>query len=442
MENQKSILGAIILDNRSYWKAAGSITADHFTTDVNHRIWKAIVRLMDDKDPVDLVSLTTEVGDNAAAYLSTLVDFVPTAANINYYIKQVVSAHKTRQVDDLAMAIVEDTGTADERLGNIESKLIEIRGDSVSDNSKVKDELSGVFKWIENRYRNKGQLIGIDTSLPKLNATMLGFCPGNLVIIGARPSIGKTAFGLQIVRGAGRGLVFSAEMDKQQLIMRMLASESKVDLQGIRSGYIQDADWSKMQDGNAVLHKLECVLNDKSSPHINYIKSVAKIEHMKNPLKYILVDYIGLIKANAESRVQEVSLVSRELKALAKELKVPVIALAQLNRNTEGRTDPTPGLADLKESGSIEQDADDILFLHRPSRYCPACKERNADCKGHPKAIEQGIDDFYSLVKVIVAKQRQGPLTIVNTHFDENRQIFTELHSDMPQPGRLSNVHA
>lgn len=439
MESEKSILGGILLDNKSYWKVADKITAAHFTTDIHSQIWANIVIMMDNRDPVDLVTMTAKVGKGS--YLGELLDFVPTAANIKSYADMLCDEHSARMTDGLLYGAIDFQGTAAERIEYLEAGIADLQQKRSSENTTIKQELPGVFKWLEYRNRNKGELIGIPTSLPKLDKEMMGFCPGNLIIIGARPSVGKTALGLQIARANGRGLLFSAEMQKPQLIQRILSAESNVSLQDMRSGYLPDGSFSKMTEAAPRLIQSGMVLNDKGAPHINYIKAVARVEHMKKPLEYVMVDYLGLITAKADSRVQEVSLVSRELKALAKELNVPLIALAQLNRNTEGRTDPRPNLADLKDSGSIEQDADDIIFLHRPSRYCQACKEQKQDCGGHQKYKDRGID-FYKTVEIILAKHRQGPLVDVKTYFEEEVQRFEEIEiRNFPEPGPMTRRH-
>lgn len=443
LESEKSVLGAIFLDNKAYWKVT-HLKPVNFSDSRHRVIFATIQKMIKNNISIDLTTITAELqnedslsASGGVIYLGELLDFVPTATNIKHYAKQVEKEFRDRSFLDLLSETVNHSGETEERMSFLEAGIAKIKGNNTQDNTLIKDELKEVMAWIEDRYRNKGQLIGIKTSLPKLDQFSLGFCPGDLIIAGARPSVGKTAFGLQVARTNGRGIFFSAEMKKQGLILRLMAAMAGVSLQDIRNGYLEPADFSKLQTSAQDLFSSQMLLNDVSKPHINYIKSQCYMEHNKKPLEYVMVDYIGLIGAEGESRRIRMGEVSAQLKALAKDLNIPVIALAQLNRETESRTNPRPIMADLKESGDIEQDADLILMLHRPSRYCQKCKELREDCGEHLEYKSRNVN-FYHLVEVILEKQRQGPLTTIKTHFDDERQVFKEIDT---KTGRLAEVH-
>lgn len=451
LELEKSVLGAIFLEPKSYYKIADIVTADHFLNSIHVDIWSILSQMIENKKPIDLVTFTSELQNRGqladvggASYLGELIDYVPTAANIRYYASKLDDGYKNRKIKGLAPFIELLDGDPDDQVQMIQSQLLEITSKDSAEVMTMRDIGKQSIKSLESRYNNRGQLLGISTTIPELDRATLGLCPTDLIIIAGRPSMGKTAFALQIFAEAGRAMFFSLEMGGEQLFNRQWSSNSKVNLRGLRSGDISHQDFSTLFNSIQNINNREGLICDHGGLDIFKLKNIARREHMKKPLNAVFVDYLQLVTAkNTDSRNQEVGKVSRELKGLAKELKVPVIALSQLSRKIEERSDPTPQMSDLRDSGEIEQDADVIIFPYRPSVYCDECKEQQRDCKGHEKTKNRGID-FYKLCKIIIAKQRNDSLATVETYFDGATQRFSEIdrfRGDV-KTGRLYDVHA
>jgi replicative DNA helicase len=279
----------------------------------------------------------------------------------------------------------------------------------------TRDILKDTFKTIEKLFERKELVTGVPSGFTDLDTMTAGLQPGDLVIIAARPSMGKTAFILNLVEYAAvhsqskaPTIIFSLEMSKESLVQRMLCSISKVDASRLRTGHLGESDWPKLTNGAGLLSEAPIYIDD--TPAISVLELRAKARRLKaeKNLGLIVVDYLQLMQGhNAENRQQEISEISRSLKALAKELSVPVVALSQLNRSLENRTDKRPVMADLRESGAIEQDADVIMFIYRETVYCEACKKRDGSCdKGHEKDAE-----------IVIGKQRNGPIGTVHLTF-------------------------
>ncbi|MDD5170135.1 MAG: replicative DNA helicase, partial [Syntrophales bacterium] len=356
-----------------------------------------------------------------ATYLASLVDNVPSAANIAYYAKIVREKSILRTLIGTATDILSKTyntgADVDEVLDEAEHAIFEISENKIRPSFyAIKDIIKDSFKTIEKLYESKELITGVPTGFEKLDEYTAGLQRSDLIIIAGRPSMGKTAFALNIAQYAAMAgtpaAVFSLEMSKEQLAMRMLASTAKVDSQRIRKGFLGETDWPKLTTAAGSLSEAKLFIDD--TPAISVLEMKAKARRLKAEygLGLVNVDYLQLMRSGGgkESREQEISEISRSLKALAKELSVPVIALSQLNRKVEDRTNRRPQMADLRESGAIEQDADVIAFIYRDEVY-----NKSED---NP---EKGI------AEVIIAKQRNGPIGTIKLAFLEKYTSFENL---------------
>jgi replicative DNA helicase len=409
VEAEQFVLGAILLENDAIHKAIELITPEDLYKDSHRRIFRAMLLLFDKNEPIDLITLTDvlkktdeieKVG--GVSYLSALVNSVPTAANVIYHSKIIREKSLMRglinSATNIAAKVYEGSFQADELVDYAEKTIFELSDKRIRPAfSSMHDVIKDSFAMIEHLYNNKEAITGVPSGFKDLDELTTGFQEGDLIIIGGRPSMGKTAFGLNIAQHVGITVntpvaIFSLEMSKKQLAMRMLCSEAMVDANKVRKGYIdKKRDWHKLTSAAGRLADARIYIDDSSDITVLEIRAKARRLKMEHGLGLVVVDYMQLIRGRAgmERREQEISEISRSLKGLAKELNIPVIALSQLNRLVEQRKPPIPMLADLRESGAIEQDADVILFLYRDSVY-----NKNAD-KG--------------AAEVHVAKQRNGP---------------------------------
>ncbi|AMV71661.1 replicative DNA helicase [Desulfuromonas carbonis] len=426
LEAEMSVLGGVLLENEALNKALEILRPEDFYREAHRKIFNAIIDLSDKGEPADLVTLTAllqqrgeidEIGGNA--YLATLVDYVPTAANIAYYCRLVKEKAIGRHLIHVATEIATrgyDGGEVEQTLDWAEKSIFEITGMKTRPSYfSTREIMKDTFKAIEKLYDRKEAVTGVPTGFTDLDTMTAGLQPGDLVIVAGRPSMGKTAFALNMIEHAAvhaaepvPTIIFSLEMSKEQLVQRLLCSVSKVDASRLRTGHLGDSDWPKLTSGAGLLTEAPIYIDD--TPAISVLELRAKARRLKaeRNLGMIVVDYLQLMTGhNAESRQQEISEISRSLKALAKELSVPVIALSQLNRSLENRTDKRPIMADLRESGAIEQDADVIMFVYREAVYCEACKSKEKTCdKGHERNAE-----------IVIGKQRNGPIGTVNLTF-------------------------
>lgn len=419
LEAEMSVLGGVLLENEALNRALESLRPDDFYRDAHRKIFAALITLSERNEPADLVTLTSmlkernvleEIG--GSSYLTTLVAYVPTAANIAYYCKLVKEASIARELIRVATEISSrgyEGGGIEATLDWAEKSIFEIatkksRQAYYSTGEIVKDSI----RAIENLYNRQEAITGVPTGFKDLDDLTSGLQPSDLIIIAGRPSMGKTAFCLNLVEHAAihsgtptPAIIFSLEMSKEQLVQRLLCSVAHIDANRVRTGKLAHSEFPTLINAASEISTAPIYIDD--TPAISILELRAKARRLKaeKNVGLIVVDYLQLMQGNnAESRQQEISEISRSLKALAKELNVPVIALSQLNRSLESRTDKRPQLADLRESGAIEQDADVIMFLYREAVYCDACRKRDNSCdKGHAKTAE-----------VIVGKQRNGPL--------------------------------
>lgn len=429
IEAEQSILGGILLDNQALNNVLEILSAKDFYSESHRRIFSAIVELSDRSEPADLITLTNILKNQklldtvgGMAYLASLVDNVPSAANIAYYSKIVKEKSVLRQLIGTATGILQNTyerGTdVDEVLDEAEHAIFEISENKIRPSFyPLKNIIKDSFKSIESLYEKKNLITGVSTGFDKLDDLTSGLQKSDLIIIAGRPSMGKTAFALNLASYAGADLglpvaIFSLEMSKEQLAMRMLAADAKVDSQNLRRGLVGETDWPKLTTAAGRLSEASIFIDD--TPAITVLEMKAKARRLKaeSGLELVVIDYLQLMRGSGrkDSREQEISEISRSLKALAKELRVPVIALSQLNRKVEDRTDRRPHMADLRESGAIEQDADLIAFIYRDEVY-----NKSED---NP---EKGI------AEIIIGKQRNGPIGTVKLAFLEKYTSFEQL---------------
>ena len=426
LEGEMSVLGGVLLENEALNKALEILRPEDFYRDSHRKIFNTLIELSDKGEPADLVTLTSALqakGEleavGGSGYLTTLVDYVPTAANIAYYCRLVKEKAIARHLIHVSTEIATrgyEGGEIEATLDWAEKAIFEITGMKTRPSYfSTREIMKDTFKTIEKLYDRKEQVTGVPSGFTELDTMTAGLQPGDLIIVAGRPSMGKTAFCLNVVEQAAvhaqskaPTIVFSLEMSKEQLVQRMLCSVSRVDASRLRTGHLGDSDWPKLTNGAGLLSESPIYIDD--TPAISVLELRAKARRLKaeKDLGLIVVDYLQLMQGhNSESRQQEISEISRSLKALAKELSVPVVALSQLNRSLENRTDKRPIMADLRESGAIEQDADVIMFVYREAVYCDACKKRDGSCdKGHDKDAE-----------IIVGKQRNGPIGTVHLTF-------------------------
>ncbi len=430
IEAEMSVLGGILIDNDAINRALEVIQQDDFYRESHRRIFSAMLELSERREPCDLITLNDVLqrrGDletcGGAAYLTTLVDYVPTAANIVYYCKIVKEKAVSRRLISVATEIAtrgyEEKGDVDSLLDHAQKALFEIGENKLRPQYyPVKDIIKGAFSHLESLYERKEAVTGVPSGFLDLDQMTAGFQPGDLLIIAARPSMGKTALALNIASHAGAEtkqadktpvVIFSLEMSKEQLVTRFLSSIARVDASKMRTGHFSDGDWPKLQHAASILHEAPIFIDDTPAISVLELRSKARRLKSEHGLGMVIVDYLQLMRGGdaLENRQQEISDISRSLKALAKELHVPVIALSQLNRSLESRGDKRPMMSDLRESGAIEQDADVIMFVYREAVYCEHCKKKDGSCTAnHERSAE-----------IIIGKQRNGPIGTVEMTF-------------------------
>ncbi|MCS7164214.1 MAG: replicative DNA helicase [Thermodesulfovibrio sp.] len=419
LEAEQAVLGAIILEGESITKAIEILSPEDFYSERHRRIYQAMLELFDKNEPIDIITLTEHLRDKGeleeaggVGYLSSLATVVPTAANIRYHAKLVREKALLRALiracTEVITKVYEEPEDAEEMIDYAERLIFEISEKRTNTSFyQMKDVIKQTFKIIENMYERKSVITGISSGFKDLDELTAGFQPGDLIIIGGRPGMGKTAFSLNIAQHVGIELgepvaFFSLEMSKEQVAMRLLSSLAMVNFSALRKGFISKKEWERITDAAVKLSEAPIYIDDSSQMSVLEIRAKARrLKMEKGRLGLIIIDYLQLMRSrgNYEIREQEIAEISRSLKAMAKELKVPVIALSQLNRSVEKTSDRRPTLANLRESGAIEQDADVIIFLYRDEVY----NKKNPANKGK--------------AEVIVAKQRNGPTDVVYLTF-------------------------
>ena len=429
IDAEKTILGAILLDNAAYSEAAERIDSDDFSLDSHRRIFLRMTELMNQQHAVDIVTLSNELAKfkeveaiGGVAYLASLTEGLPRRPVIEEYIRIVKEKSLARKVMTIcSMAIARAADQSDsilEVLGGAETSLMEATEKSLTNGFQSLDQIvANSFGSIDNLYKESREVTGLATDFTELDRMTSGLQRGELIIIAARPSMGKTAFAINIAQNAAVNhhatvAVFSLEMSKESLLRRMLASQAWVDQRKLQTGFLGREDHEKLQNALGQLVESKVFIDDSAGISLAEMRAKARrLKQNAGRLDLIVVDYLQLMTATLmssggkhyENRTQEVSAVSRGLKALAKELHVPVVALSQLSRASERRgDDKRPMLSDLRESGSIEQDADVVAFIHRESYY-----NRDEEMSESDKAKSE----------IILAKQRNGPTGTVQLNF-------------------------
>ncbi len=429
LEAEQSVLGGILLDNLALNTVLEALDASDFYSDAHRKIFSAIIDLSNRNEPCDLITLSNILKDQkridqvgGTAYLASLVDNVASAANISYYVKIIKEKSILRRLIGSATEILNKSYDAamdvDHILDEAEHAIFEISENKIRPSfHPIRDIIKESFKTIERLYDKKELITGVATGFDKLDDLTSGLQNSDLIIIAGRPSMGKTAFALNIAQYAALEMgvpvaIFSLEMAREQLATRMLAAEARVDSQRLRKGFLGETDWPKLTTAAGRLSDAPIYIDD--TPAITVMEMKAKSRRLKadKGLGLIVLDYLQLMRGSVfkDSREQEISEISRSLKALAKELSLPVIALSQLNRKVEDRTNRRPQMADLRESGAIEQDADVIAFIYRDEVYNHS--------EDNP---EKGI------AEIIIGKQRNGPTGIVKLTFQEKYTRFENL---------------
>lgn len=442
LQAEQCVLGSILLHQGALVKILEIVTPEDFYRDAHKLIFSAMVVLFEKNEPQDIITVTNILKDRnqlehvgGPAYLSTLTDIVPVAANITYYAQIIRTKSILRRLiltcTEIASRCFDEQDEIDSLVDDAEQNIFEIsRTKSSQDFQALSKIIPETFKRIEKLAEKKELITGVPTGYEDLDRITAGLQPSDLIILAGRPSMGKTALAMNIVQNAAIFNkipvgIFSLEMSKEQLGMRMLCSVSRVDSQDLRTGFIRDPDWPKLARATGILSDAPIFIDD--TPAIGVLEMRAKSRRLKaeHNIGLVVIDYLQLMRgrSSAERREQEISEISRSLKAMAKELNLPVIALSQLNRSLESRPNKRPQLSDLRESGAIEQDADVICFLYRDEIY-----NKSED---NPK---RGI------AEVIIGKQRNGPTGTVELTFIDKYTTFENYsHLEIPAPYVESN---
>jgi len=423
-------LGGILIENDAINKVTEIVTPDDFYRDAHRKIYNALINLTERDEPADLVTLTNELRKlnqldtiGGASYIASLIDSVPTAANIEYYAKIVKEKAILRKLIQTSTEIItqsyDDRSDVETFVDEAERAIFQISERRVKPSFyPIREIVKQSFKTIERLFEKKELVTGVPSGFRELDQKTAGFQPSDLIIVAGRPSMGKTAFCLNIAQYAAIEkktpiAIFSLEMSKEQLVIRMLCSEARVEGTKLRTGFLIESDWPRLTLAAGNISEAPIFIDDTAALSVLELRAKARRLKAEHGLGMIVIDYLQLMKGRlrAESRQQEISEISRSLKALAKDLAVPVIAVSQLSRRTEERQGMRPQLSDLRESGAIEQDADLILFIYRDEVY-----NRSEDNPNRGKA------------EVIIGKQRNGPIGKVDLAFLDKYTTFKDLY--------------
>lgn len=429
IEAEQAVLGGMLIEKEAISKVAEFVKADDFYRESHRLLFEAMLDLFNKNEAVDLVTVTEALRKNdkleavgGIAYITSLANSVPTAANINYHGKIVEEKALLRGLINSATHIAsmgyEDTEAVADIIDKAEKMILEVSERKMSgDFVPIKSIIFDAFGKIEQLYASKGGITGLATGFKDLDKITSGLQPSDLILVAARPSMGKTAFTLNIashvaIREKKAVAFFSLEMSKEQLVQRMLCSEATIDSQRLRIGELEERDWTKLISAADRLSSAPIYIDDTPGITVMEMRSKARRLKIEHDLQLIIIDYLQLMQGSnnkgGDNRQQEISEISRSLKALARELNVPVIALSQLSRSVESRQIKKPMLSDLRESGSLEQDADIVSFLYREDYYNPETENKN-------------------ITDVIIAKHRNGPVDTVQLFFHKQFTKFCDL---------------
>lgn len=435
IEAEQSVLGAMLIDGEAVSTVAAMLQPTHFYQDAHRRIFETMVALYTSNRPIDLITLTDaltqkgilqQVGD--IAYLTLLANVVPSAATVGHYARIVLNKAILRELitaSNQISASCYQHEDVEEILESAERLIFRLSQNRTQREFVSMSEIvAEAYEHISQMVKNRGTVSGISTGFRDLDELTSGLQPSDLVILAARPSVGKTAFSLNIahhvtIRQRIPVAYFSVEMAKEQLAMRMLCTEAKIDGQKLRSGFLDAQDWAKISEASDVLSEAPLFIDDTPAISIMEMRSKARKLKLEQNIGLIIIDYLQLMKLGVkiESRQQEVAEITRSIKALARELQIPIIALAQLSRRAEEREGKRPGLSDLRESGEIEQTADLVAFLYREDYYDHESPNRN-------------------VIEVIVGKHRNGPVGTVKLAFLKHMGKFADLAREEAMGGQ------
>lgn len=445
IEAEQSLLGSILIDPETIIRVSPIVRPEDFYRDVHKIIYEAALELHERRQPADFVTLRDALQQRnqlelvgGTAYLSALVNAVPTSAHAEHYAQIVQRTAILRRLIDAATQItgiayepVDDVEEAIDRAEQVLFAVAERR--HARDLTPISQVIARYYDRIQMLAEHKGQLLGVPTGFTALDKLLGGLQPSDLIILAARPSMGKTALALTMAtyaakRNRSRIAIFSLEMSAEQLVQRLLAAESGIDIQRLRSGEVRDDEWPILVQAASTLSDTHIFIDDSPSLTVLSMRSKARRIHSQYGLDLIIVDYLQLMEGDrrSENRVQEISNISRGLKGLARELNVPVLALSQLSRAVEARQDKRPQLSDLRESGSIEQDADVVLFIYRDAMYYKTEEEWARAFPDKPY--------YPGLSEVWIGKQRNGPAgKKVDLYFEESLAVFRDLKRESVQ---------
>lgn len=443
IDAETAVLGAVILDRDALIKAFELLRAEHFYKEAHQQIFVACQALFERNEPVDLITLTNELtrrhqldGTGGSQYLMSLAEAVPTAANVHYHASIVRGKALLRELISAGTSIVsscfEDTEPTESLLDLAEKKIFAVSKDRIRPSFRpIKSILKSTFEDIERLYSRKGHVTGVPTGFTDLDDLTGGLQHSELVVIAGRPSMGKTSFALNIMINAAMeegipSALFSLEMSMNHVVQRMLCAEARVEAYRLRTGRLGDKDWPKLTTAAGRLSEAPIHIDDTPSMNVLELRAKARRVRAEHGIGLLVIDYLQLLKGGGrfESRQQEMTEICRSLKALAKELEIPIVALSQLSRAVETRDKKRPQLADLRESGAIEQDADLVAFIYRPGYYK---EQQSPDDKENYEA------------EIIVAKQRNGPTGPVMLTFRREYMRFEDSETRRTPPFDLAS---
>ena len=441
LEAEKSVLGSCFLSKYALQKASENLLPESFYGERNKIIYQAMLDLQEEATPIDITTITSQLNKKeeltkagGVEYLSELLNFVPTASNVDYYIKIVEETAIVRSLiataEEIEVEGYSSEETVNEILDNAEKKILNIvKKRSANEFRTIKDVLEKTKQDLEKLSSNSGELTGLGTGWYDLDQLTTGLHPGELIIIAARPAMGKTAFALNLATHVAMTqdkavAVFNMEMPAEQLAMRILSSLGQIDGFKLRTGNLINPDWKRINEASYKLAESNLVIDDTAGTTIGEIRAKCRrMASSEKGLALVVIDYLQLISGGKNygvNRQQEVSDISRSLKTLSLELGIPVIALSQLSRSVEGRDDKRPMMSDLRESGSIEQDADIVAFLYRDDYY-------NKEAR---------TEDNNSISELIIAKHRNGPTKTIELLFKKNTSTFLNLRKEDKGDGK------
>jgi replicative DNA helicase len=434
---EASLLGAVLIDANALVKIADQIAPQDFFEPRHRHTYEAMSQLYEKRSPIDVLTLSNQLSNNGlleavggAPFLTELTNYVPTAAHVEEYADIVAQKALRRRMikaaEEISGLSYDESQVLHDLIEAAETKLFEVSQQHVKQRVvSIENILAESFDRLDDLHKDKQKTRGLATGFKDLDNTLAGLQKADLIIFAARPSMGKTAFCLNLAHNAAVGgkeavLVFSLEMSKEQLVDRLLSMESSVDAWALRTGNLTDSDFEKIGEAMGTLSEAPIFIDDTPGITVADLRTIARREAHQRPIGLIIIDYLQLMSGGAKfgndfNRVQEISEISRGLKGVARELNVPVIALSQLSRSVESRSPQIPQLSDLRESGSIEQDADVVGFLYREDYYNPDTDRQN-------------------LTDIMIKKHRNGPTANVELYFDRTKQRFRSLDTRRQTP--------